>query len=190
MSQPLCGAKRRDGGTCTYKAMLGQTRCHLHGGATLSHLAAAQRRLAEERARKMLHLWATDPGQEPLDPFKALVAEASRTQQHVERLQERIQKEDPEALIWVKSATETGTGSHYGGGPFAISHEARPSVLLSLYQEERPTPSGPTSAAKECAGPIKFRDFSARLFAVSVSAGLCELLLDDLEFFREAHRHP
>lgn len=101
-------------------------------------LRAAQRRLAEEKARKMLHLWATDPDQEPIDPFKALVAEATRTQQHVERLQERIQKEDPEALIWVKSATEAGSGSHYGAGPFAsISHEAKPSVLLTLYQEER-----------------------------------------------------
>lgn len=76
MAQPLCGARRRDGGTCTYKAMLGGTRCRRHGGAIPSVRAAAKRRLAEQAATRAVEREGIAPLGDPVEMLRELAAEA------------------------------------------------------------------------------------------------------------------
>ncbi|MGA7087784.1 MAG: HGGxSTG domain-containing protein [Candidatus Dormiibacterota bacterium] len=75
MSQPLCGAKTRVGGTCRYPAMLGGARCRRHGGAIKRVRAAAQRRLAEEKAAKVVLGMALVPVTDPVACLRELTAE-------------------------------------------------------------------------------------------------------------------
>jgi len=69
MSENLCGARTRSGGTCKRHPGPGLTRCKFHGGASPQALAGAEQRLAEARARKTL----ASLGQ-PVEPVRDAVA--------------------------------------------------------------------------------------------------------------------
>lgn len=63
----LCGARTRDGDTCKNPPMHGQARCRMHGGATPSARAAAERRLEVAEAARHVEAWGgrtdvTPPG--------------------------------------------------------------------------------------------------------------------------------
>lgn len=82
MSQPLCGAKTRVGGTCTYPAMLGGVRCRRHGGATPQVKAASARRLAESRALKAVRREGVAPVGDPIAALRELASEAVGLKSH------------------------------------------------------------------------------------------------------------
>ena len=82
MSQPLCGAKTRAGGSCTYRAMMGQKRCRRHGGSSPRGLAAGARRLAEERATRSVHREGIEPIGDPVELLRGLASEAVSLKDH------------------------------------------------------------------------------------------------------------
>lgn len=74
--QPLCGAKTRAGGTCAQRAMFGGARCRYHGGAIKRVRAAAQRRLAEQKATRAIEREGIAPLGDPVEMLRSLAAEA------------------------------------------------------------------------------------------------------------------
>lgn len=76
MAQPLCGAKTRAGGSCTYLAMVGGTRCRRHGGAAKQVRAAAARRVAEAKATQAIQREHLSPVDDPIAALRELAAEA------------------------------------------------------------------------------------------------------------------
>ncbi|HVD04284.1 MAG TPA: HGGxSTG domain-containing protein [Candidatus Dormibacteraeota bacterium] len=76
MKRRLCGAKKRDGATCTMQAMKGQERCRMHGGKTPAHMAAAKRRLAEQAALRVVQREGIVPIGDPIEMLRQLSAEA------------------------------------------------------------------------------------------------------------------
>lgn len=93
-----CGAKTRQGGECQQPAMQGQRRCRMHGGKTPVVLAAAQRRLAESRARQALDEVGIREIDNPLAELKALTAEVVAWKDvvanHVAALEDRFRTSD------------------------------------------------------------------------------------------------
>jgi len=73
MSENLCGARTRSGGTCRRHPGPGLTRCKFHGGASPLALAKAEERLAEARARKTLASLG-----EPVEPVTDAVFQLER----------------------------------------------------------------------------------------------------------------
>jgi hypothetical protein len=97
--------------------------------------------LAEAEARRTLHIWATDPAavESAERAGDVLLEELGRTVSVVRKLQERILQEDPNALGGVALA-EAGTVPDGHGGVVEVAtvrKEAKPSVWLTLYGEER-----------------------------------------------------
>ena len=76
MSAPLCGAKCRDGHTCTNSPMHGSARCYMHGGASPQARLAAKRRLAQAAATKAIHRNGIAPVGDPIEGLRSLAAEA------------------------------------------------------------------------------------------------------------------
>ena len=76
MSQPFCGAKNRQGGTCKHPAMLGQARCRFHGGSTPRGLAAGRRRVALQKATRAIEQQGIAPVDDPIGALRELAAEA------------------------------------------------------------------------------------------------------------------
>jgi hypothetical protein len=139
-----CTATQKADGTPLkpHWAIKGGTVCAKHGGGAPQVRAAANARLTEEKARKALHIWATDPkAVESADhPGDVLLEELARTVSVVRKLQLRITEEDPDALVWGVSSADAGTVADAHGGTVevaSIRKEAKPSVWLNLYGEER-----------------------------------------------------
>jgi hypothetical protein len=139
-----CTATQKADGTPLkpHWAIKGGTVCNHHGGGAPQVRAAANARLTEEKARKALHIWATDPkAVESADhPGDVLLEELARTVSVVRKLQLRITEEDPDALVWGVSSADAGTVADAHGGTVevaSIRKEAKPSVWLNLYGEER-----------------------------------------------------
>jgi len=76
INRRLCGAKKRDGGTCAMAAMKGQTRCRMHGAKQPQKLAAAKRRLAEQAALRAVVREGIAPLGDPVEQLRALASEA------------------------------------------------------------------------------------------------------------------
>jgi hypothetical protein len=83
----LCGATRRDGGTCRQPAMRGQARCYKHGGKAPNSLAKAQETLVQTAALEAARRFGLPRNISPLD---ALAEELHRTQGHVDWLAEQV----------------------------------------------------------------------------------------------------
>ncbi len=58
------------------QAMRGQQRCRMHGGRTPAHMAAAKRRLAEQKALRAVEREGIAPLGDPVEQLRALAAEA------------------------------------------------------------------------------------------------------------------
>jgi hypothetical protein len=97
----LCGATRRDGGTCRQPAMRGQARCYKHGGKTPNALAKAQETLVEAAALQAARKYGLPRDISPLD---ALREELARTQGHVDWLAEQIGHDTNPAILAVYQA--------------------------------------------------------------------------------------
>ena len=72
----VCGAKTRAGGECGHWAMAGGRRCRMHGGASPHVRAAAQRRVAEAKATKVIAREKLAPVDDPIRALRELAAEA------------------------------------------------------------------------------------------------------------------
>jgi hypothetical protein len=87
-------------------------------------------------------MWATDPAavESAERSGDVLLEELGRTVSVVRKLQERILKEDPNALVWGVASAEAGAVPDGHGGAVEVAtvrKEAKPSVWLTLYGEER-----------------------------------------------------
>lgn len=134
-----CGAKLRGkqaGKTCTLTPAEGAKRCWRHGGSSPQAKKAAERRVAEEKARVELERGVRTLGLPvDIDPGKALLDEIHWTAGHVAWLREKVQELEPEQLVWGITQTDAGIGPQ---GPVDTTTEkAGPSVWYELYLKER-----------------------------------------------------
>lgn len=121
------------GERCRKWAMKGQRVCRNHGGAAPRSRAAAERRLAEQAARKILETYGRPV--DGISPTEALLEEVRWTAGHVAWLRERVQELEVEALTWGRVEEVDRTSGEFPG--LDVTHAARPSVWLDLYQRER-----------------------------------------------------
>jgi muconolactone delta-isomerase len=105
-----CGAKTRQGGECQQPAMQGQARCRMHGGKTPRVMAAAQRRLAEDRVRRALDEVGVREIDNPLAELKSLTAEVVAFKDlaaaHVAALEDRLASTDAKGSEQVRAQVE------------------------------------------------------------------------------------
>ncbi|GLU58590.1 hypothetical protein [Paenarthrobacter ureafaciens] len=132
----VCGAKNKKSEPCGLSPAAGATRCGRHGGNSPQAKRAAERRVAEEKAKKELERGVRTLGLPfDIDPGKALLDEIHWTAGHVAWLREKVQELQDEELVWGKTQTDTGIGPQ---GPVDTTTEkAGPSVWYELYLKER-----------------------------------------------------
>lgn len=129
-------------------AMKGQVICGIHGGKNPRNLEAASKRMAAERAARMVQTYGLKVDTTAAD---ALLDEVQWTAGHVAWLRERVQEieqhssdsdgENP--LVWGVTRRKEG------GEDRGTTEEAGPNVWIKLYQQER------THLIKVCAEAIK-----------------------------------
>ncbi|MGY1724749.1 HGGxSTG domain-containing protein [Blastococcus sp. SYSU DS0533] len=93
----LCGATRRDGGSCRQPIVRGATRCRIHGGSA----PQVRRKALEVRAQAIITKDARHYGQpRNISALDALTEELHRTQGHVDWLAQQIaaHPQDPSLL--------------------------------------------------------------------------------------------
>lgn len=151
-----CGAKGRSGNPCSRPAgwgtqHVGAGRCKLHGGSTPTHAAAASKELARQACTKLGI---------PIDthPAEALLREVCETAGNVQFYRSLVQElpTHPEAPE-VDYVDEDGKAHYTAGEPgvygptYHVSGiatgEAKPHVLVQLYNEERKHLLAATTAA-------------------------------------------
>lgn len=132
----ICGAKTKAETPCGLSPLEGGTRCKKHGGGSPQARKAAERRVAEEKAKKELERGVRTLGLPvDIDPGKALLDEIHWTAGHVEWLREKVQELQDEELVWGRTQTDAGIGPQ---GPVDTTTEkAGPSVWYELYLKER-----------------------------------------------------
>ncbi|MGW4042955.1 hypothetical protein [Streptomyces sp. NPDC004721] len=122
----------------------------MHGGKAPQNLAAAERRLTEEKARALVETYGRKI---ETTATEALLEEVQWTAGHVAWLRERVQEIEGAAasagtdrehpLVWGITREKSG------GEDFGTTEEAAPNVWLKLYQQER------AHLVKVCAEAIK-----------------------------------
>lgn len=185
--------QHRAGERCRNRAIDGGTVCEYHGGASGHIRRAAETRVAEEKARRIMTTYGA-----PIEttPMKALYDEVCRTAGHVEWLAERVaaieQEEartswdsddglgpagDGNPLVWGVTRVKVG------GDDEGVTQEAAPSIWLQLYWKERDH-LVKVSAAAVRAGlderMVKLAEGQGRLVA-----GVIKAILGDLELSPE-----
>jgi hypothetical protein len=124
-----CGANTKRGAVCNQPAgwgtPYGHGRCKLHGGATPTHVRAAQRREAE-RAVAVLGL------PREVDPATALLEEVHRSAGHVAWLAEVLGQLHHQQVVHGEVRTVPGPD-----GPRTVEAGAVLNPWVKLYQEER-----------------------------------------------------
>lgn len=121
------GNADRAGEPCTKGAMRGQDVCSHHGGKSPQNLAAAEKRIAEEQATKVLRRFG-----EPIDttPSEALLEAVKWTAGYVAWLRDKVADlDDDEDLVW------GATRFKEGGEDRGLTEEAKPNAWLQLLGE-------------------------------------------------------
>lgn len=123
-----CTALNSKGQPCKRRPIKGGTVCATHGGRAPQVKAAAERRLQEAAARE-----AADRIGVPKDvsPQEGLLQEVRRTAGMIDFYGARVNELGNAELVWGRTKEKTG-GQDYG-----TTDEARPSVWLKLWNEER-----------------------------------------------------
>lgn len=133
MSDP-CGAKlkgKQAGKTCGLIPAEGATRCWRHGGNSPQAKKAAERRIAEQEAQKIMTNAVRTLGLPiDIDPGKALLDEIHWTAGHVAWLRDKVQELETmdrltrgteDKTTWSKDGEEFTAGSDESGNPNAHS---------------------------------------------------------------------
>jgi hypothetical protein len=98
--------------------------------------AAAERRLAEEKAKNIMTNAVKTLGLPvDIDPGKALLDEIHWTAGHVAWLREKVQEQSADDLVWGREKHEDGVGPQ--GIVDVTTEKAGPSVWYELYLKER-----------------------------------------------------
>jgi hypothetical protein len=173
----------KGGQRCVSWAMQGQTICQFHGGRTRRNKTAAARRLAEEKAKRLVDTYGVKI---TTTATEALLEEVQWTAGHVAWLRQRVQEIETAAL-------EGSSGEHplvwgttrrkSGGEDWGETEEAKPSIWLELYQKER------THLVKVCSEAIKagIEERRVRLAEQQgeLVASAIKRILDDLHLTKE-----
>jgi hypothetical protein len=136
MHKPIPEERLCKGRGRPHLAMKGQRICGMHGGKNPRNFAAAERRMAEVKAAKLVQTYGLKVETTATD---ALLDEVQWTAGHVAWLRERVQEieeyssnsdgENP--LVWgVTRRKESGEDR-------GTTEEAGPNVWIKLYQQER-----------------------------------------------------
>lgn len=97
-----CGAKKRNGGSCTQWPVEGARRCRMHGGNTAKAAARA------ETARAMQALG--DVPDQTVDPAEALMRLVTEKWAECQWLRQRVREVEAEALTWSTVQHDEGVG--------------------------------------------------------------------------------
>lgn len=110
----------------------GQLVCAFHGGNAPRAKAAAQRRMAEEKAREALETYGR-----PIDttPTEALLEEVRWTAGHVQWLRDRVRDLEQAAVTWGMTEQVEKSAGEFPG--VDTTHAAAPNVWVDLYARER-----------------------------------------------------
>lgn len=138
--RPCTSHKRSTGEPCKKSARIGQDVCNHHGGNSPQAKAAAERRIAEERAKAAVKTYGLKI---ETTATEALLEEVKWTAGHVQWLREKVQEFEAKALVWGQ------TRKKIGGDDWGHTEEAKPNAFLALYQSER------THLVKVCAEAIR-----------------------------------
>lgn len=133
-----CQAKsnRAEGGQCRRWAMKGQTVCPTHGGRARQNKAAAQRRLAEQEANRIMAKAVETFGlPREIDPRDALLEEVYRTAGAIDWLTGKVRELDPSAAVWGVTEQVTKGATEYEG--IDTTEAAAVNVWIELWQKER-----------------------------------------------------
>ena len=177
-----CGGAKRSGGLCAQTAGWGTShpgvgRCKLHGGSTPSHERSATRELAR---RECLSFGL----KVEIDPASALIEEVWRTQAQVEFYEGLVAElpihPEPDEKTEVKGGKDDGKVEwkrgragiygrdyHVSGIP---TGDAKPHVLVVLYNEERKHLAAVTTAALKAgvaAARVQLEREQAKLIAIA-----------------------
>lgn len=200
-AQRTCGAKTRSGTPCGKPAGWGTPnqigRCKLHGGNSPNHLKSAEREIARQACVK---LGVTID----VHPAEALIREVCETAGNVEFYRSLVQElpthPDPDEYIPPEDDEEQG---HYVRGEPGIygrtyhvsgiaTGEAKPHILVQLYNDERKHLLAATTAALKAgveARRVELAEQEASLIAEGFRAFAVACGLDPAEpKVREAFR--
>lgn len=143
----FCGGKRRGGreGTCRRRAGSGTShvgvgRCKVHGGATRSHVIAAERKIARHTA----NIYGIP---RHIDPGSGLIEEYWRTAGIVAGLEAKVASLQEGDLVWGQVEITEGTEGTEGGttdtdgepvkGGRVVKSRAALNIWVKLFNEER-----------------------------------------------------
>lgn len=177
---PLCGANKRQGeGSCKQVAgwattHVGEGPCKLHGGSTWSVSKGSHLRLAEKRIRTEMATYGLPIETSPAD---ALLSEVHRTAGHVAWLQHQVAELEEHELVWGR------TKDKWGGEDRGTTEEAKPHVLLTLYQAERAHLVKVSAEAIRCG--IEERRVKLAESQGALVAGVIRAILGDLNLTPE-----
>lgn len=139
MPDERCGAKTRDGGTCTQWPIAGAKRCRMHGGRTQK----AKERVQVQRAMRALG----EVPAENVDPAEALLRLVTMKWSEVAWLRQKVREvedsgtatsgedrvTDGESLVWGLTKRDEGTGPM---GPVDVeTREVAPNIWWKLLRE-------------------------------------------------------
>lgn len=132
----ICGAKTKAETPCGLNPLEGGTRCKKHGGGSPQARKAAEKRIAEAKAKVTMEKAVQTLGLPvDIDPGKALLDEIAVTYGHVQWLRGKVQDLTPDELVWGVTQTDEGIGPQ---GPVDTKTEkAAPNVWYTLYMTER-----------------------------------------------------
>lgn len=201
---PKCGGRTRDGSPCENTAGYktdhpGIGRCAFHGGATPTHRRAAELEIARRECDRLGIPIQLDPGEALMQELWETAGNVAFYRAQVQQLPTHpapdvlvpaVELEDGERVPahWERGEPGVyGRSYHVSGMP---TGEAKPHVLVALYNEERKHLADVATAALR-AGVEERRvrmaeDDAARILGAQVKALVAMGLSNRLEEFRRA----
>lgn len=127
-----CTSHKKDGNPCNQPPMNGQRVCRKHGGKAPQNLAAAERRISEQKARAAVEKLNL---RREIHPNDALLEEVYRSAGVVAWLDVVVRQLDADAMVWgVTQEVEKGSGEHPGTD---TTYAAQRNAWVVFWQDER-----------------------------------------------------